>query len=116
MYLFFEIYDWDSWGQMFMHEISDISSICFFGHTKFLCNFWMHFHLLKIAALFLLVKSSRYEAYELLKNDFHILLYYDNEQTGHISYMFHEKINNEIAFWWHCLLMRLPFDVQNSEF
>ena len=42
-------------------------------------------HLVKIFALFLLVKSSRYEVQELLKNDCHILLHYDDEQIGHIS-------------------------------
>ena len=71
--------------------MSDISSICFFGHTNFLFNFWMH--LVKIVSLFLPVKSSRYEVQELLKNDCHILLYYDYEQIGHISYVFHEETN-----------------------
>ena len=59
----------------FMLEIHDVrclfkrcltSSICFFGHANFLCNFLMH--LVKIFSLFLLVKSSRYEVQKLLKN------------------------------------------------
>ena len=69
----------------------DISSTCFFGHADLLYNFWKH--LVKIVALFLLVKSSRYEFQELLKNDCHILFYYDDEQIGHISDVFHEEVN-----------------------
>ena len=37
--------------------------------------------------------SSKYEVQELVKNDCHILLYYDDEQIGHISYVFHEEMN-----------------------
>ena len=37
-------------------------------------------YLVKIVSFSLLVKSSRYEVQELLKNDCHILLYYDYEQ------------------------------------
>ena len=90
-FCFFEVYVRDSWRELLMYEISDIISICFFGHTSFLGNFWMH--LVKIIALFLLVKSSRYEVQELLKNYCHILLHYDYEQIGHISSVFHEEIN-----------------------
>ena len=42
----------------------DVSGICVFGYTNFLCNFWTH--LVKIVDLFLLVKKSRYEVQEVL--------------------------------------------------
>ena len=76
---------------MFILEMSDINKIGFFGRTNFLCNFSMR--LVEIVSLFLLVKSSRYEVQEVLKNDCHVLLYRDYEQIGHISYAFHKEIN-----------------------
>ena len=65
-------------------------------------------HLVKIVALFLLVKTSRYGVQELLKNDFHILLYYDGEETGHVSYVFNEEIN-EIFLSYSSGLYHLTF-------
>ena len=68
----------------------DLSITCVFGHINFLYIFWKH--LVKVVTLFLLVKSSRYDVLELVKNDCHILLYYDDKEIGHTSYVFHEEI------------------------
>ena len=68
--------------------------------------------LMKIVALFLLVKSSRYKVQELLKNDCHILLYYDYEQVGHISYVFHEETKD----FFRIVLIATKIDLNSSNY
>ena len=63
----------------------------------------------EIVALFLLVKSSRFETQELLKDDCRIWLHYDCQQIGHLSYfMKRKRFISYSPSLYHLILCKFP--------
>ena len=101
----------NSWHERFMHEMSNISSICFFGHRNILCSFSMHFVKIVIC-LISSGKELQIWGPRTLKEWLAYFVVLQIWTNRHISYAFLEKINKRFLSWssglYHLILWKFP--------